>query len=229
MDKLVGVLFVALPYVALAIFIIGSIYRYKHQGYKVSSLSTQIIESKVLYWGSHSFHIGIVMLFLGHLIGFLFPKEVLAFGSVPMRLLILEVTALIFGMMAFWGLIFLLKRRFTNKRIKAVTAKMDIFVLVLLLIQVGTGLATAIHYRWGSTWYASAMVPYLKSLFVLKPNISYITGLPWVVKLHIFNAMFLIAIIPFTRLVHFLVLPIHYIWRSWQIVIWNWDRKNIRK
>ncbi len=223
------ILFAVFPYVAVGIELSVSIFRYYTNSYRFSSLSSEFLEGKELFWGSVPWHYGIIVVLLGHLIGFLFPKEVLAFGSVPMRLLILEVTALIFGMMAFWGLIFLLKRRFTNKRIKAVTAKMDIFVLVLLLIQVGTGLATAIHYRWGSTWYASAMVPYLKSLFVLKPNISYITGLPWVVKLHIFNAMFLNAIIPFTRLVHFLVLPIHYIWRSWQIVIWNWDRKNIRK
>ena len=146
-----------------------------------------------------------------------------------MRRLILEVTALTFGLMALVGLLVLIRRRFTNDRVWAVTAKMDLFVLFLLLIQTFSGIYIAVKYRWGSSWYASALVPYLRSLFVLKPNLEYIAPMPWVVKLHIANAYCLIAVLPFTRLVHFLVLPVSYVWRSWQVVIWNWDRKKIRK
>ena len=70
-------MFSVFPYVAFAIFIIGSIYRYKSKGFKVSSLSTQFLEGKKLFWGSQPFHWGLMVLFFGHLIAFLFPVKVL--------------------------------------------------------------------------------------------------------------------------------------------------------
>lgn len=223
------IMFVIFPYVAVAIELVVSIYRYKSNSYKFSSLSSEFLESKKLFWGSVPWHYGIITVLLGHIIGFLFPREVLAFGSVPIRLLIMEVTALMFGLMCLFGIIILIYRRFTDARVRVVTSRMDILILLLLLLQVVTGVGTAIFYRWGSMWYASSMVPYLKSLWVLKPEVSYLASMPWLVKTHVFGAFLIIALLPFTRLVHFLVLPVHYIWRSWQIVIWNWDRKKIRR
>lgn len=222
-------LFVIFPYIAISIELVVSIYRFSSNNYKFSSLSSEFLESDQLFWGSVPWHYGIMVVLLGHVIGFCFPREVLAFNSIPVRLLILEVTALIFGLMALFGLIMLIKRRLTNNKIKVVTTKMDIGILILLLLQVGTGVGIAVFYRWGSNWYAVSMVPYLKSVFMFKPDLAYVATLPWMVKLHIANAFLIIAILPFTRLVHFLVLPVHYIWRSWQVVIWNWDRKKIRK
>jgi len=222
-------LFVIFPYVALVLEIAVSFYRYFSGSYKFSSLSSEFLEGRELFWGSQPWHYGILFVLVGHVVGFLFPKEVLLFNEVPVRRLILEVTALTFGLMALVGLLVLIRRRFTNDRVWAVTAKMDLFVLFLLLIQTFSGIYIAVQYRWGTSWYASALVPYLRSLFVLKPNLEYIAPMPWVVKLHIANAYCLIAVLPFTRLVHFLVLPVSYAWRSWQVVIWNWDRKKIRK
>lgn len=222
-------LFVIFPYVALVLEIAVSFYRYFSGSYKFSSLSSEFLEGRELFWGSQPWHYGILFVLVGHVVGFLFPKEVLLFNEVPVRRLILEVTALTFGLMALVGLLVLIRRRFTNDRVWAVTAKMDLFVLFLLLVQTFSGIYIAVQYRWGSSWYASALVPYLRSLFVLKPNLEYIAPMPWVVKLHIANAYCLIAVLPFTRLVHFLVLPVSYVWRSWQVVIWNWDRKKIRK
>lgn len=222
-------LFVIFPYVAIVLEIAVSFYRYFSGSYKFSSLSSEFLEGRELFWGSQPWHYGILFVLIGHVVGFLVPKEVLLFNEVPVRRLILEVTALTFALMALIGLLVLIRRRFTNDRVWAVTAKMDLFVLVLLLIQTFSGIYIALTYRWGSSWYAAALVPYLRSLFVLKPNLEYIAPMPWVVKLHIANAYCLIAVLPFTRLVHFLVLPVSYIWRSWQVVIWNWDRKKIRK
>ncbi len=222
-------LFVIFPYVAIVLEIAVSFYRYFSGSYKFSSLSSNFLESRELFWGSQPWHYGILFVLLGHVVGFLFPKEVMLFNDVPVRRLILEVTALSFGLMALAGLLVLIKRRFTSARVWAVTAKMDLFVLLLLLVQTFSGIYIALNYRWGSMWYVTALVPYLRSLFVLKPNLEFISPLPWLIKLHIANAFCLIAILPFTRLVHFLVLPIQYIWRSWQVVIWNYDRKKIRK
>lgn len=228
MDKLVGVFFVALPYVALAIFIIGSIYRYKHQGYKVSSLSTQIFESKVLYWGSHAFHIGILMLFLGHLIGFLFPSTLLAWGGAPARIIAIEIGAFAFALLSIFGLFTLLFRRLTNPALRKVTSTMDYVIYTLLIVQVVVGIDTALLYKWGTLWYASALVPYLKSIFLFSPDIIAITDMPFFVQLHVILAFVIVALIPFSRLMHILVFPFVYIGRAAQIFIWNRDPKTHR-
>jgi len=226
--KLNFILFAIVPYVVLAIELVASFARYFTQRYKISSLSSEFLEQQQLFWGSVPWHYGIMVVLLGHVVAFLFPSEVLLWNSVPVRLLILEATSLSFGLLALIGLVMLIYRRFTKKRIWVVTSKMDIVVLILLLIQVGTGLGIALFCRWGSSWYAAALVPYLKSLFTLSPNVDYLAFQPWWIKAHILNAFAIIGILPFTRLVHFLILPISYIWRSYQVVIWNADRKKLR-
>lgn len=222
-------LFVVFPYVAIFVMLVVSIHRYFNNSYKFSSLSSEFLESDQLFWGSVPWHYGIIVVLTGHLLGFLFPREMLAFGSVPIRLLIIEVFSLIFGLMALFGLVMLIRRRFENKRIWSVTNNMDIFILVLLLAQVVSGLGTAVSYRWGFNWYATSMVPYLRSLVTFHPDMQYVAAMPAMVKFHVGNAFLIIAVLPFTRLLHFLVLPIQYIWRSWQVVIWNYDRKTRRK
>lgn len=222
-------LFVIFPYVAIAILLVVSLHRYFNNSYKFSSLSSEFLESEQLFWGSVPWHYGIMGVLVGHVIGFCFPREVLAFGSVPVRLLIIEATALMFGLMSLFGLIVLIRRRMTDSRVRVVTSRMDMFILFLLLVQVMSGVGTAIFYRWGINWYATSMVPFLKSLMMLNPELLFIKSMPHLVKLHVFNAFLIIAVLPFTRLLHFLVLPISYIWRSWQKVIWNYDRKSYRK
>lgn len=222
------ILFTILPYVVVAVELVASFARYFSNKYKFSSLSSEFLESNQLFWGSVPWHYGILLVLLGHLVAFLFPQQILAFNSVPVRLLILEVTALVFGLMALFGLVMLIYRRSTNTRIQAVTTKMDVIVLIMLLVQVASGVGTALFYRWGSSWYVTALVPYLKSVFTLAPNLDLVSPLPWLVKVHIVNAFLLIGILPFTRLVHFLILPISYLWRPYQLVIWNASQKRLR-
>jgi len=220
--------FIGLPYAALIIMIVGSAFRYFQFGFKVSSLSTQFLEGRELFYGSRPFHWGLMFLFFGHLIGFLFPRSVLIWNSVPLRLIIIEVAALGFGISALFGLLMLILRRSRHKRILVVTSKMDVFVYVILLTQIISGLWVAYYARWGSVWFASVLAPYLKSIFLLNPDITAVATMPLSVKIHVISAFTLVGIIPFTRFVHFLVYPIAYIWRPYQYVIWNWDRKKIR-
>lgn len=224
-----SVMFAVFPYVAIAIFIVGSIYRYKNKGFKVSSLSTQFLEGKKLFWGSQPFHWGLLVLFLGHLIAFLFPKTLIAFNGHPVRLLILEITSFAFGLSALLGLILLIRRRLTTQRLTVVANKMDMLVYVTLFVQIVSGLGIALFARWGSTWFASSLTPYLRSVFAFNPDLNVVNAMPWFVQIHIISAFFIIAIIPFTRFMHFLVAPIDYIWRDYQLVIWNWNKKKIRK
>lgn len=222
-------LFVALPYAALAVFLIGSIYRYKMKGFQVSSLSSQFLEGRTLFWGSQPFHWGMFFLFFGHLIAFLFPSSVIAWNGQPVRLLILETSGFAFGLSALTGLFVLIYRRMTNKRVKIVTTKMDVVVYIVLLTQIISGLWVAYFNRWGSSWFAAYLTPYLRSIFVFDPQIDAISTVNSLsIKIHVISAFTIIGIIPFTRFIHFLVYPIDYLWRSYQQVVWNWDRKKIR-
>ena len=220
--------FIGLPYAALAVFLVGSIFRYFQLGFKVSSLSSQFLESRELFYGSRPFHWGVIFLFFGHAIAFLFPRTVVLWGSVPLRLVIIEVAALGFAISALFGLMMLIQRRFKNKRLLTVTSKMDVFVYIMLLTQIISGIWVAFFARWGSVWFASVLTPYLKSLFMFNPDIAAVSAMPLSVQIHIISAFVLIGMIPFTRFVHFLVYPFSYLWRSYQYVIWNWDRKKIR-
>jgi nitrate reductase gamma subunit len=216
------------PYAAALLAVVITIQRYVKRGFTYSSLSSQFLESGELFYGSVPWHIGIIGALTGHLIGFLFPRQVLAFNSVPVRLYILETTGLLFGLMALAGLVNLIVRRHVSSRVRAVTSVMDIVVLLLLLVQVVLGVYTALFYRWGSSWFATSAVPYLRSLFLFQPDIQMIAPLPLVIKLHILNAYALVAVFAFSRLVHMLVVPLHYLFRPYQLVIWNWNRKRIR-
>lgn len=222
-------LFIVLPYACLAVFLIGSIYRYMNRGFTVSSISSQFLEGRKLFWGSQPFHWGLFVLFFGHLIAFLFPRAVLAWNGQPVRLLILEIAAFSFGLCALLGVILLVNRRLTSRRVQMVTSKMDIVVFLILLTQITSGLLVAYHNRWGSSWFAAFLTPYLRSIFVFNPQIDAVASVNSLsLKVHIISAFSLIGIIPFTRFIHFLVYPVDYLWRSYQQVIWNWNRRNIR-
>ncbi len=219
---------IVLPYLALATFLIGSIYRYRSRKFQVSSLSSQFLEGRKLFYGSVPFHWGVLFIFLGHLVAFLVPKGVLAWNSQPARLLVLEITAFIFGISMLVGLVNLFIRRYTTPRLYPVTNKMDFVVYVLLILQTFAGLWIAYNFRWGSSWFSTLLSPYLNSIFKLNPDITAVVLLPWPVKLHIAGAYIVIGILPFSRLIHMLVLPLNYIWRPYQQVMWYWDRKKVR-
>lgn len=221
--------FIVLPYGAFLIFIIGTIYRYKKNGFQVSSLSSQFLEGKKLFWGSQPFHWGLLIIFFGHLIAFLFPRAILAWNGEPVRLLILEISSFAFGLSVLLGLILLIKRRMTSRMLLVVSNKMDMLVYTILFVQVLSGLGVAFFVRWGSSWFSSVLTPYLRSIFSFNPDIVAVSEMPWLIQVHIVSAFVLIGIIPFTRFMHFLVAPIDYLWRKYQLVVWNWNPKAIRK
>ena len=223
-----NLLYIIFPYAAFTLAVVVTIQRFVKRGFTYSSLSSQFLEGDELFYGSVPWHIGILMVLGGHVIGFAIPTQVLWWNGVPARLYVLETTALLFGLLAFVGIVSLIVRRLTSARIRAVTSLMDVVVLLILLLQVVLGVYTALFYRWGSSWYATSAVPYLRSLFLLQPDLKMIAPLPMVVKGHIVNAFVFLAILPFSRLVHMLVVPIQYLWRPYQIVIWNWDRRRNR-
>lgn len=229
MAHLDNFLLIGLPYAALVIFLVGTIYRYRATKFTYSSLSSQFLEGRQLFWGTMPFHWGLLFLFVGHLIAFIVPRGLIAFNSHPVRLLIIEVSAFVFGLVVLYGLVILLFRRAGNPRLRVVTTRMDLIVQSLLVAEVILGLVIALTYRWGSTWFAAVLTPYLRSVITFRPDIAAVAALPWLVKIHIVFAYIIFLMIPFSRLVHLLVVPLHYIGRPYQRVIWAWDRKRVRR
>ena len=221
--------FSAFPYIAIMVFLVGVIYRYRETGFKVTSLSAQFLEGNKGFWGTVPFHWGILMLFLGHLVAFLLPSSVLAWNSDPVRLIAHEGASFTFAVAVVVGLVGLILRRMLHPRLRVVTSRMDYFVEFVLLAQVLLGCWIALGYRWGSSWFAADLSPYLWSLIKLSPQPEAVVAMPLVIKAHIVGAFSILLIFPFTRLVHILVAPFHYLWRPYQVVIWYWDKKLVRQ
>jgi len=221
------VLFMLFPYAALSSAIVVTAIRVVFLPYSVSSLSSQLLEGKKLYWGSISFHFGIGIVLLGHLVALLFPAGLALWNSVPVRLYILGLTGLILGLWALAGLLILLWRRLGDRRVRVVTSPMDILVLFLLLVSIITGLSASVSYRFGHYWFTGAFTPYLRSIFELRPKPELVMQLPLLMRIHALNAFVLISLFPFSRLIHIITVPLTYLIRPRQVVIWN--RRELRR
>ncbi len=217
-------LFGALPYVAMTLFLIVTVARYRYAPYTFSTLSSQFMETKQLFWGSVPFHVGLTILFFGHLLAFLLPHQLMLWNAIPLRLFILESCAFAAAVLTLFGLIALVFRRGGNARLRVATSKMDVIVYLTLLYMLVTGIWVATTVRWGSGWATHTLAPYLKSVFLLSPEIDRVMQLPLIVKFHVVGAWVLVALFGFTRLVHALVAPVPFLWRPVQQVIWNWKR-----
>ena len=213
-------LFGVLPYLAFFIFFLVTIQRYRSRSFTYSSLSSQFLENRLHFWAVVPFHYGILTVLTGHLVAFLIPRQILLWNSNPLRLYVLEVTGLVFGLLTLIGLVASIIRRLTVAKVNRVTSRGDWVLYAMLLYQVASGVAIALIYPWGSSWFATVAAPYFWSIVRLHPQIEYVASLPWLVKLHIINAYTVIGFFPFTRLVHVLVVPNPYLWRKTQVTRW---------
>jgi len=209
------------PYVALVLAVAVGLLRYFYDRFSYTSFSSQFLENRQLFWGSVPWHYSILILLLAHLLASLFPGPWAALFNRPLRLYILEVTGLALGFTALGAMGLLILRRISNRRLFFITSWMDWVLLADLFLQVASGLYVALAYRWGGGWYLYTAVPWLWSLVQLSPNVEAVGSLPFMVKFHMFNAFLLLALLPFSRLLHLFTLPITYLWRPYQLVIWN--------
>lgn len=219
------VLFVALPYATLTLAVIVGAYRYFNARFSYSSQSSQFLESKQLFWGSVSWHYGIIAILLAHLLAVLFSTAWGILLGTSLRLYVMEITGLALTLVTIAGLSLLVLRRLANPHLMIVTSKADWLMLAALLSQAVLGFWVGFFYRWGSAWYLHTIVPWLTSLATFQPDVQGVATLPLIPKLHILNAFLLVSIFPFTRLVHILSFPITYLWRPYQLVVWNRRRK----
>ncbi len=213
-------LFVVFPYVAIAIAIVGTVDRMVRRPFTVSSLSSQLLEGRKLFWGSVPFHWGLVVVLLAHFVALILPAGIEVWNRVPIRLYLLEITGLALALWALFGLGMLIYRRVGVSKIRAVTTRMDLIVLGLLVLQVITGILIATVYRFGSYWGTGVFVPYVQSLFVLQPRPELIAPLPFMLQFHASLFFVFLVVFPFSRLVHIITLPLRYLTRPFQLVKW---------
>lgn len=213
--------FVALPYLCLAVAIGGGIYRYYRRRFTYSSLSSQLLENGKLFWGSVSWHYGITLILLAHLLAAFLPGPAAWALGGPIRLMVLEFTGMALALYALVGLVILIGRRWPNFSLpRAVTSYMDGFLLFFLLVQVVTGLGISMFHRWGGLWYLQTAVPWFWSLARLHPNPSAVAFLPGFTQVHFVIGFIVILLFPFSRLAHVVKFPFPYLWRPYQVVIW---------
>jgi nitrate reductase gamma subunit len=215
-------LFIAFPYIALVLAIGVGVYRYFTNRYTYSSLSSQILENRKLFWGSVPWHYGITLILLVHMFAALLPGVAAWLLGGETRRFVLELTGMALGLYTLFGLVVLIVRRLVPKSLaQATTSYMDGVLLFVLFVQVASGVGIAIFNRWGGLWYLQTAVPWFWSLATLHPDMSTVASLPALVKVHFVTGFLIVLLFPFSRLVHLIMFPIYYLWRPHQVVIWN--------
>ncbi|NLE50483.1 MAG: respiratory nitrate reductase subunit gamma [Chloroflexi bacterium] len=214
-------LFIAFPYTAAVLAVVMTVVRYRSNRFTYSSLSSQLLENRVLSWASVAWHYAILVILAAHFGATAFPGLWARLLGSRLQLYALEITGMAFALLSIVGMALFMWRRLAYPRIRAVTSVGDWALLVALLVQVILGFLVAFVYRWGSLWYLQTATPWLESLVRLNPQIAPVVPLPWLIKLHFAGGFVILALLPFTRLIHAVTLPIGYLWRPYQVVIWN--------
>ncbi len=211
------------PYICLSVLLVGSIVRYERDPFTWKSFSSQLLRRRQLVLGSVLFHVGVIIVFFGHLVGLLTPIEVfdaIGIGHGAKQILAMVVGG-VAGVIAFIGGAILLHRRLSDPRIRRNSSFADIGVLVILLVQLALGLATIPVS--GQHLDGSEMVKFMawsQGIFTFDlAAADYISGAHWIFKLHLFLGLTIFLLFPFTRLVHMLSVPVRYLFRpGYQVV-----------
>ncbi|MGW9167761.1 respiratory nitrate reductase subunit gamma [Agromyces sp. NPDC055658] len=212
-------LWVALPYAAFAVFVVGHIWRYRYDKFGWTTRSSQTYENRLLRWGSPMFHLGILMVIAGHVVGLLIPREWLYAIGIDEHLYHLGATVLgsFAALLTIAGLVILIYRRRTVGPVFLATTRMDKVMYVFLggVILFGT-LATVMYQVLGPGYeYRGTVGPWFRSLIILQPQPELMADVPLMFQLHVLCATLLFALWPFTRLVHVFSAPIGYLFRPY--------------
>ena len=215
-------LFGLYPYIAVTVCVVVSMVRFDREQYTWKAGSSQLLRSKGMVLASNAFHIGIIFILLGHVVGLLTPEAIYHHViSTADKQLLAMVSGGVFGLLCLLGLVMLLHRRMTDDRVRASTNFGDLAVLWLLLVQLVLGLCTifvsAGHMDGSVMLLLATWAQRLVTLQPLEASAS-IASVHTLYKLHVFVGMSIILVFPYTRLVHIISAPVWYLGRSYQIV-----------
>jgi nitrate reductase gamma subunit len=212
-------LWTVVPYVAIAIFITGHIWRYRRDQFGWTSHSTQLLERRLLGYGSVLFHYGALAAIAGHILGILIPKGVTNAVGIDEGAyhLLSALAGGVAGVVCLAGLLILSYRRISVRRVAVTTSYVDIAVYLLLFIVIGIGIGeTLVVNAFGGGYdYRHTVAIWFRGIFALQDNASLMGTVPLVYQLHALSAWLLIVLWPFSRLVHAWSIPLQYIGRPY--------------
>jgi nitrate reductase gamma subunit len=210
------------PYVTLAILIVGTWWRYRYDKFGWTTRSSQLYESRLLQIGSPMFHFGILVVFLGHVIGLVIPPA--ATHALRISNEVYHFQAVFFGLIAGFatlaGIGLLAYRRSTRGPVRLATTVSDkvMYVVLVLAIVVGlycTVLGTGVQGEAHVYEYRSTVGVWFRGIFILRPGGENMVGAPIDYQLHTAIGMALFCLWPFTRLVHAFSAPVAYLFRPY--------------
>jgi len=209
-----------LPYLALAILIGGTIWRYRYDQFGWTTRSSQLYESRLLRIGSPLFHFGILFVLVGHIVGLLIPTWLTEAVGVTQELY--HLNALLVGGLAGFctltGIVILIYRRRTTGPVFMATTKNDKVMYVVLVAALVAGLWTTLnsvgagHHAHN---YRETVAPWFRSIFMLQPKVDAMAAAPISFQIHVLIGLLLFTLWPFTRLVHAFTAPLHYLFRPY--------------
>jgi nitrate reductase gamma subunit len=210
-------LWIAVPYVCLATFAVGHVWRYRRGQYTWTARSTQLMERRLLRLGSLLFHFGIVAAVGGHVLGILVPlswTSAVGVGDDAYHW-ISVVAGGSAGAAIVAGFAVLVYRRLRLGRVRTTTTRSDFVLYPVLAATIAFGMLATV---WGSAIdehvYRETVSPWFRGIFGLRPDASLIANAPFVFRAHALSALLLLAIWPFTRLVHAWSIPATYLGRA---------------
>ena len=214
-------LWIILPYICIMIFFLGHVARFKYDKFSWTAKSSEFIEKKQLKWGSIFFHLGIIPVAMGHFIGLIIPARWIEAIGINEHLYHVGAVYIgsIFGIMTLIGMILLTARRITIKNIRRLSSTLDIVVnaLILLIVFMGCYATLVTNILSPAFDYRETISVWFRGLFVFSPNAQLMEEVPFAFKIHVLLGFVVLALWPFTRLVHVWSVPLTYANRSYII------------
>jgi nitrate reductase gamma subunit len=212
-------IWVVLPYAALAIFILGHIWRWRYDQFGWTSRSTQLQEKTALKWGAPLFHYATFAAIGGHVLGILIPASWVEAIGIPDHVYhwFAAIAGNIAAVLVIAGVVILAARRLFVHRVRASTTGVDYLALVLLLVIILTGILPTVVNLFDAYDYRSTVSPWFRGLFSLNPDVAAVASAPFIYQLHAASAWLIWAVWPFTRLVHAWSYPLWYLWRPYVV------------
>lgn len=216
-------LFGIYPYIALAVLALGSVIRYDREPYTWRSGSSQLLRRRQLIWGSVLFHVGVLLIFAGHLVGLLTPLwlwELIGVSHGAKQIVAISLGG-VAGVMGIVGATLLVHRRFFDARVRKSSSFSDNLIILILWLQLALGLGTIVVSMQHLD--GEEMVKFMswaQGIFTFNPAAaSYVAEANLIFKLHISLGLTIFVLFPFSRLVHMLSVPVRYLWRpGYQVV-----------
>src|SRR5690606_16069901 len=214
-------LWIVVPYVSMAVLVLGTIYRHRYDKFGWTTRSSQLYESDILRWGSPRFHVGILLVLGGHILGLLVPKSWTAAVGIDDHAYHALAVGLgsVAGLLLLLGMAILIARRRLVGPVFTATTRNDKGMYLILAVVILFGLWTTIRINtFGPGYdYRETVGPWLRSLFILRPDPEQMAGVPVGLQAHIAAAWVLFAVWPFTRLIHAFSAPVGYLTRPYVV------------